>query len=344
MIFAGCDVSLKLGGSPVADAVLGQLSQIDAVESIDELDALTLRFDLPAASGASLLALVEPGKTYSLTVTGATGEVTLAGDIIDTSLLFESGGWWTVHLRGLESLHRLRGAQTPKVWTGAPSSYLGTIAQRHGLGSDIQGVDGYPAMILQADEDDARFVKRLAQSWNYSARVDTGKLVFARRHVATGTQVDLEMEELHSLSMDTSLYGALTKVTVCAWDYVTPELVTASAEKVKLKKISGGPDAATLRNTAFGARPEVIHNSYGLTASLATELATARLQRAAESLVSGRIRLKVRPEARCGAKVKVTDAPWPATGPFLMSQVRHLLDESGATTEIEFLSDSLPTK
>ena len=343
MNFAGCLVTLKLDGSPVAADTLRCLSLVDYAESIDELDALTLRFDLPATDSTAFLKLAAPGKTYALTLETAEGTLEAAGDIIDAGLTFESTGWWSVSLRGLESLHRLRGAQVPKVWTGAPSSYLGTIASRHSLGSQIQGVDGYPAMVLQADEDDAHFVKRLANAWNYSARVSQGKLVFARRHVAAGTKVSLTMDDVQNLRVDTSLYDALTKVTVCADDPTKGELVTASAEKAKLKKISGGKDAATLRTTAFGAREEVIHNSMATTTSLATALATARLQSAAETLVTGRIRAHGRLDARAGALVEITDAPWPANGPFLMKQVRQLVDPDGCATEIDLLSDSLPT-
>jgi phage protein D len=343
MVFARCEVALKLGGTAVTDAVLKQISSIDVVESLDELDAMTVRFDLPATAAADVLALAAPGKTYELTLTNADGTVTAAGDVMESSIQFEATGWWSISLRGLESLHRLRGAQTPAVYTGAPSSYLGTIARRHSLGADIQGVDGYPANVLQADEDDAHFVKRLAHEWNYSARVVAGKLTFARRHVAAGTKITLTLSQVTSLQMDTSLYGTVTKVTVCGDHYVTPELITFSAEKAKLKKISGGDDAITLRTTAFGARVEVIHNSMATTVSLATALATARLQKAAETLVSGRLRTSARPDARAGALVEVSDAPWPTGGPFLMKSVRHLLDPDGSFTEIELLSDSLPT-
>jgi hypothetical protein len=69
-----------------------------------------------------------------------------------------------------------------------------------------------------------------------------------------------------------------------------------------------GDDAITLRTTAFGARVEVIHNSMATTVSLATALATARLQKAAETLVSGRLR--------------TSDAPTPAPAPWWRSPTR----------------------
>jgi hypothetical protein len=343
MIFAGCDVGIKLGGAALADTLLSRLSLLDYVESIDELDALSLRFDLPASSGADLLDLVAPGKTFDITIEGEHGTLTAAGDILEAGLSFEASGWWSVQLRGLEGLHRLRGAQTPAVWTGAPTSYLGTIARRHSLGADIQGVDAYPEQVLQADEDDAHFVKRLGLAWNYSARVKGGKLVFARRHVAAGTKLSLTMHDVQGLRLDTSLYDTLTKVTVSADDPTKGELVQSSAEKVKLKKISGGDDAATLRTKAFGARAEVIHNGMATTVSLAEALAVARLQEAAETLVTGRVRAMGRLDAVSGALFEITDAPWPVTGPFLMRQVRHLIDPDGCATEIDLLSDSLPT-
>lgn len=338
-------VSLKLGGRALSDELLRQIVHLEFVESIDELDALLVHLHVPnGANAAKALKLFQVGKTFALQIKAEAGTLEADGDIVEAGIRYEPRAGWDVTLRGLEGLHRLKGAQTPKLWQGAPNTFLSTIASRHGLSATAEGVDGNPPFTLQADEDDAMFVKRLARELNYYARVKGKKLLFGRRHVAKGAKVKVTLGSIRGLTLDSSLTDVVTKVTVVAEDPQQVKLVKAAAEPAKLKKLSGGDDGPKLRKSAFGAREEVLHNSYCTIPSLATAVATARLQRAAETFVRGRFRTTALPNAGSGQLVEIQDAPWPATGPFLIRQTRHIVDGRFYDTEVEFLSDTLPRK
>lgn len=336
-------LALSLDGKALAADVMAYVTAARFIDSMDELDALTVRFDVPYGPDAdSILALAKPGLPYELTITTADGELTATGDVMEASLRFRGSEGWSVTLQGLEGLHRLRGAQTPKVWTGAPNTFLSDIASRHGLTATAEGVDGNQPLTLQADEDDATFVKRIARDLNYYVRVQEKKLLFGRRHVAKGTKIKVDLAATHSVDLDVSLYDIVSKVTVVADDPTKSELVTADADAAKLKKISGGDDGPKLAKAAFKDRNVVIHNANCTVASLATALATAHMQRAAENLVRGTVRCDATPTALSGQLVEIENAPWPATGPFLICETRHIVEDRVYRTEIDFLSDTLP--
>ena len=217
----GFKLTISIGGHAIADEVLNCAVLVEFVESLDELDAFTVRFEVPPGSIAKkVLALAKPGGAWVLTLKTGDGELTAKGDVIDTSVRLAPEGRWTVTLRGLEPLHRLRGAQVPKLWTGSPSSFLSTIASRHGMTAKAEGVDGNALLTLQAGEDDATFVKRLARDLNYVVSVEDKKLIFGRRNTPQGSKITIEAADVKHVEVTTSLFDVVSKVTVVGHDHV----------------------------------------------------------------------------------------------------------------------------
>lgn len=339
----GFNLSISIDGAALADDVLDCAVLVEFVESLDELDAFTVRFEVPPGSIAKkVLKLCKPGGAWVLELKTGEGKLTAKGDIIDTSVRLAPEGRWTVTLRGLEPLHRLRGAQVPKMWTGSPSSFLSTIASRHGLTAKAEGVDGNALLTLQAGEDDATFVKRLARDLNYIVSVEDKKLIFGRRNTPQGRKVTLEADEVQHVEVNVSLYDVVSKVTVVGHDHVKDEPVSASVTPSVLKKLSGGDDGPKLAKAKFGERAVVLANAACEVPSLAKALATAELQRAAETFVRGRIYTPARPTATAGKLVEVNGVPWPVSGPFLIRESRHVVENHVYRTELEFFSDTLP--
>lgn len=338
--------TLKLNARKVPDWVTGEIRSVEWVESIDELDAITISVNAPSgANRADALALAVAGSSFELKVTTDSGTLIATGDIVESSIRSTAGGNFEVVLRGLERLHRLRGSQAPKLWTGAPNTWFSTIATRHGLTAKAQGVDGSAPSQLQATEDDALFLKRIAREYNYYLRVTGKELQFGRRHVSSGAAVTVPFDQVLRMSFINSLFEAVTKVSVIGSDpsKVKPE-IRGVALAAKLKKISKGVNAADQRKKAFGERHLIIPSAATSQLSLAQALAAAEIQKRAETFVTGSIDIEGDPTAGSGQAVKLKGAPWPLNGPFLIRQARHSIRPGSYTTSMEFISDSLPQK
>lgn len=340
-------ITLTLGTAALDAELVGLIEYFELVEAIDTLDAVVVRFDVPPGTAlTTLLGKVKVGQVYKAVLTVGDGATIEAeGDIVDASFKWSRGGYWTVGFRGVESLQRLRHARTPTLWAGAPNTFFSTVAGDYGFTDGAQGVDGNLPFTLQAEENDAQFLSRIGQNLNYALGVEAKKLLFARRHVAVGSQVTLDFDDqVTAIDMNISVHGVVSKVTVVSEDYTkaTPELIQGIADAAKLQKISGGDDAITLVS-GLKAREVVLPNVGGGVQSWADAIATGLLQQAADSLVRGTIRCGPLVGARSGNLVKVDGAPWPLTGPFLIRQTRRVIHRQNHETEIEFMSDSLPT-
>ena len=338
--------SIKLNGKPMPGWLEGEIRSVEWVESIDDLDALSITFNVPSGTNRpDAFALAEAGPAFELNVSSGSGTLIATGDIVECSIRSVVGGNFEVVLRGLERLHRLRGSQAPKLWTGAPNTWFSTIASRHGLTAKAQGVDGSAPSQLQATEDDALFLKRIAREYNYYLRVEGKQLQFGRRHVPSGSALTVPFDRVLRMYFVNSLFDAVSKVTIIGADpsKVKPE-IRGVALAAKLKKISKGVDAASQRQKAFGKRDLVIPSAAASQLSLAQALAAAELQKRAETFVTGSIDIDGDPTAGSGQAVTLKGAPWPLTGPFLIRQARHVLRPGSYTTTMEFISDSLPQK
>ncbi len=339
-------ITLKVGGSELPAEAADCITYVDFVESLDEMDAVSVRLDLPSGVDvAAVLTAVKVGKKFELEYPDDDATLTVTGDIVEASYTWSTGGWRVV-LRGLESLHRLRGDQPPALWATPPSDYLSTIASRHSFSAEAEGVGGSPKTALQA-QDDAHFVHGVAARLNYFVRVDGTKLKFGRRHAKTGSPIEVDFPNgIESLTVDVSLFDAVTKVTVAGEDYTkaTPEIVKFEASKSDLVNLSGGKDAATLAEAAFGARTLVLPFVGSFEQKVVEAYAIGEIQRRAESLVSGKVRCGYAKGALSGKLIELKNAPWPVCGPFLIRQTRRVYDEGTYFVEVDFVSDSLPAE
>ena len=95
----------------------------------------------------------------------------------------------------------------------------------------------------------------------------------------------------------------------------------------------------------FGDRKIYVPNSGAVEVSAAKEKAEAILQGYAETFVKGEIVIPGDSAACSGAKLSITDGPWPMTGDYIITETIHVLEPNrGYTTTVKFMSDSLPKK
>ena len=146
------------------------------------------------------------------------------------------------------------------------------------------------------------------------------------------------------MELELDLSEVVTSVTLHGRDYrKAKEDLKFNASGSKLKKISKGTPATTLRMQGFGKLEREIPWNLGLsTASALEEAAVAELQARAEKFARGRCVGEMNVSLHPLCLLELENLAWPLTGPFLVSSVSHRVEGNTHETTVEFFSDSLP--
>ncbi len=320
---------------------LPYLNRVEYVESLDMLNALTMDLIFTGQARDKVLKKLVPGASYSCTI----GSRKVEGDIVRVLWSDSPDDRCRLQLFGLESLHRARHVRHSEVKKLKKDGVAKAVAQKAGLKIKAKATGDTEAELVFLDEEALSLLKRLAHERNYVIAGDGKGVVFNPRNDSTGeVQVDWRYQVLDA-RISADIQHVATEVKVTGWDYLKGKLAEFKASDGALKKITGGDSGTKLRKKGPGALVIERNHWTGATqASDVKEIATGIFQRRAEGFVTGRIRCRAVPDATTAMKVKVKDCPWPYSGPFIISGVRHVIDagEDWQTT-IEFFSDALPS-
>lgn len=336
---------LILDGESLQGMTLRHLLSVELKESMDALDALTVRLGVPE-DAKQVLRLTRPGAQFTVRL-GYGGDTVreVCGDILEVSHARSTSGW-EVTLQGVDSLHRLKKKKLTRVWEGNHADVIASIATECGLKPQIEGVAGTGQVKLQLNQEVSTVLANLARENNYFVRIENGNVLrFGRHNLAyqASPVVLVWGEHLEEVSVSYSLNDIVTDVTVKGQDYAKDTWVEGKATVDKLRKISGGLTAVELAQMAFGDVSMFLDNANQSQTSQAEAKAQSEMQDRAEKFLTGSCKCPGMPEACSGSDLIIEGAGWPLSGKFLIKETTHALDPgSGYTTSISFSSDSLP--
>jgi phage protein D len=341
-------IAIQIAGAPLAQALQDNLSSLEIVDSLDAVAAISLELLVPPSTERStILALAKPGSLVSITLTppataGGT-PMTWEGDLIEVQHRDGVGRAYTVRMRVLDRLHRLRGKPRTKVWEGAHDKIVSTIAGEHGFTGRAEAVEATTDYTFQANVSDAVFLRQLAARYNYSVRLEGKTLVFARRDVAAGQALTLTWgTDIVDLQLTQSLEGLATDVTALAWSTVTHLPLRATMGATAVRNISQGTTGLSLVQTAFGTVWIRLDNLPVQNLSEAYAAASTELRTRAERYVRGRIVTRGQAAAYAGRPVTLALCPG-FEGTYLIHEVHHTWEPGSAfRTAIGFYSDGMP--
>ncbi len=333
---------LSLGGRSLSASALRHLVSAEITESTDELDSLSAQIVIPGAGG-EVLELARPGAPFEVRL--GYGDETvreIEGFIVDVAHTRSTSSPWSVSLRGVDELYRLKQSGTSRIWKGSHADIARAIARRYGLKPRVEEVDG-ETYELQEDADDATLLRQLAVANNYYVRIVNRTLYFRRRSTEDQTTVTLTWgRDIEDLNLTWSIEGIPTEVLVEVRDPTQDETIRGRATARDLRGISGGTSGIARVQQAFGRVRKVISNGKETTPSRAKARARAELQRAAERYAKGSVTCPGRPEAKSGGLLRL-EGLGPLAGTYYIHQTRHALEGGGGyRTTIEFGSDSEP--
>ena len=335
---------LTLGGRTLEGSTLRYLVSAEVTESMDELDSLSVQLALPTG-GSEILEFAQPGAAF--TVRLGYGDQVLrevAGYIIDVAHTRSTSSPWTVTLRGVDELYRLKQMGSPRTWHGSHADIARAIARKYNLKAHVEEVDG-TGDEFQPNTDDGTLLRQLARENNYYVRVLNRTLLFRRRNEDDQRATSLSWgKDIDELNLTFSIEGIPTEVVVEARDPTQDEVVRARASRRDLRQIGGGTSGVDRVQRAFGSVQKVIDNAKERTPGRARARARAELQQAAERYAKGSVTCPGRPEAVSGGILRL-DGLGQLSGSYHIKQTRHALEGGGGyRTTIDFGSDSEPTQ
>lgn len=336
---------LELDGMSLNGGSLRHLLSVELKESMDQLDALTVRISVPERAVEGLR-FTRPGAPFVVRLgysKAAMREV--HGDILDVSHARSASGW-EITLAGVDNLHRLKKKKLSRVWEGNHVQVINAIAGECNLTPLLEGVSSTGSVRMQLNEDVATVLSRIAKENNYFVRIEKGTtLRFGRRGLAHEPKA-LELrwgDDILDVSLSYSLNDVVTEVKTRGQDYVNDEWVESTSTPADLKKISGGLTAPELVKMAFGDVPLLLDNAPQSQTSQVQERSQGEMQERAEKFLTGSCKCIGLPDATSGASLTLTGAGWPLSSTYIVKETTHTLDPgSGYTTSITFGSDSLP--
>lgn len=322
-------------------------TQNDGVESIvvedhvDMVEMLTLR--LNGVEGSPKWE-AEIGGTVEVKM-GAGDRVLFKGEITALEPSWTTDGVASLTVRALDNAHRLaRGRKTRTFNDKTDSDIAKTVGSESKLSVKSDPTTEVHPYVLQRNESNLTFLKRLAARNNFQVTVDEGTLHFKKASLST-TPVKITMgSNLRSLRMNFNSQEQVTKVVVRGWDIRTKKEIVGTASAGDIETIGGGQGGPALSESKFGEQVAYITDVPVGSQAMATDVAKAELNRLARQFARGSCIIDGNDALFAGAIVEFEGLNMPHNGKYYIISTRHVVSSSsGYTTEITFCGNTLGT-
>ena len=271
------------------------------------------------------------------------GEVVLfKGEVTGLEPSWTVDGLMNLTVRCLDNAHRLaRGRKTRFFESKKDSDVAQTVGAESGLSVEADATEETHDYILQRNESNLAFLKRLAARNNYQLAVDEGKLIF-KKAALSGSPTKLEMgKNLRSMRMGFNTMEQVTKVIVRGWDIRKKEEIVGTATTGDIETIGGGSLGASVASK-FGEHTAYITDVPVASQSMANEVAKAEMNRLARQFAKGSATVDGNDGLRAGTVVEFSGLNPNHNGKFYIISTRHIISPSqGYLTELTFCSNTL---
>lgn len=330
-----------IGGKKLTQADGEGVEMLVVEDHVDMIDLFTLR--MGGAPGNPAWSW-KVGDDVKVKVGRCTSEI-FVGQCIGVEPGYQVEGISSINVRALDKMHILsRGRKTRYFEDMKDSDVVSQVASEAGL--EVGTVEGtqttYP-YILQRNESDIAFLKRLAARNNYLLRMEQGKLAFKKAQFS-GSSFTLKMSDnLRALKVSYNSADMVQKVVVRSWDIMTKQAIVGEATTGDIQKIGGGQLGAELAGQ-FGNATAYITDVPCSSQAEAKQLAVNEINRIARQYLKGSATIQGNEQVKAGTMVKMEGLQSGMNGEVYVIASRHIVSaRSGYTTEFQFCGTSAGT-
>lgn len=244
-------VILTVDGSPLATDLYGRLMLVQVEESVQLPDHFELHFDDPHFELFDQDKF-RPGTKIEIAFR-AEGDpvVVTSGEVTAVSVEPGVTGRHALVASGQDLSHRLaRGAKSRAFTNMTGADIARRIAGEYGLDPNIDGTSEVQQHVLQHNETDYAFVRRLAGSIGYNFWVTDRKFNFKKKPGASAQPPKLTWgENLRNFKVRFASVDQADEVVVTAWDAINKKQITGRAQAADY-----GTDAPAAAQMAAAAK------------------------------------------------------------------------------------------
>lgn len=332
---------VTIGGQTFTQAEGTGVQQLVIEDHVDMLNMLTLR--MGGNEGQPSWGNFEIGQEVTAKV-GAGREEFFVGQVISVEPSYQVEGTSSINIRAMDNMHKLgRGRQTRFFEDMKDSDVVTQVAGEVGLEVRAEGTEETHPYILQRNESNIAFLKRLAARNNFMLSVEQGTVIFEKAQFG-GSVYTIGMDDnLKSFRTSYNTTDMVQKVVVRAWDIMTKEAIVGQAGTGDIDKIGGGQLGADLASQ-FGENTAYITDVPVSTQSAADMLAKVEINRIARQFCRGSASIQGNEQVRAGRMVKFEGLQQGVNGEYFVIASRHVISQAaGYITEFSICSTSRGT-
>jgi phage protein D len=267
------------------------------------------------------------------------------GQITSLEPGFQVEGISTITIRALDQMHKLgRGRKTRTFEDMKDSDVVSSVGGEAGISmGQVEGTSEVHPYILQRNESDVAFLKRLAARNNYILTMEDGSLDFKKAQFGGGG-FKLKMgENLRSMRVAFNSMDQVQKVVVRGWDPHKKEPIVGEATSADIERIGGGKTGADVA-AQFGESTAYITDVPVFSQAAAKEIAKVEMNRLSRQFGRGSATVQGDDSIRAGTMVQVEGLQEGNNGSFYVLSSRHIVsNRTGYTTEFSFCTNTQGT-
>ena len=336
------DYKLKASGKSYQQNKSGGVVSIVVEEHVDMIGMLMVRFsdteDWKYQIGDDVSLEVDSKEVFA-------GQITA----LEPSISVETGP--VVTLRAMDPLYKLtRGRKTRQFDKMSDADAVKKVLSEAGLSASVDSTSPKHEYILQRNESDMSFVKRLAARNNYMLRMDNKKACFKKaQYSGNGVEVDISEKvnsasSIISVDMKYSAAEQIQELIVHGWDYNKKEKIVGKATSSNVTKIGDGKLGLDVCST-FGKATAYVTDVPVTDQSLAKVMAQSELNRLSRQYLRGTARFRggVMNILRAGVMLTFSGMPANYNGRFFVISSRTSWSTAGTFVDVHFCSNCAGT-
>ena len=271
------------------------------------------------------------------------GEVLMfKGHITAIEPAFTMDGGATLTIRALDPLHLLGRGRVTRYWEDVlDSDIVDEVADECELDTNIEATEESMPYVLQRNESNIAFLKRLAARNNFILRVNEGVLEFQPNQYSGSENTVTMGDNLRSLRITFNSTDQVSDVVVRGWDISAKEEVVGEASWANITDIGAGDIGAMIAENMFGSSTAYITDVPVSSQTQANAIALAEMERLARAFARGTGTIVGNEQMRAGTIVTIAGVAEPYDGSYYVLASRHIISpRTGYTTEFTFCSNS----